>query len=205
MAYIQEVKGEWFPDRQTKRKGFQMSESTNGASPNTTIESYGHSIDLASLPYSSQVALMRRGVAHYLGNEQASKVSGWVEKQPGEVTDVDKAAVKAEYIREAVQAMIAGTMGHGRVGVARGTALETVMRRIAETEVKAILKANKLAWPSGEKTVTLGDATFTGRQLVERRLAQHGDRIKTLAEKEQKALERMAAATAGEGAAALGL
>jgi hypothetical protein len=184
-----------------------MSESTNETGPKTVVESYGHTIDLATLPASSQLALMRRGLAHYLGNEQASKVTAWSDKQDGEVTDAAKAEAKAAFIAEAVKVMTEGNMGHGRVGTPRGTQLETIMRRIAESEIRAILKSNGVALPSGDKTVKLGAQEFTRQALIERRLAQHGDRIRKDAEAEQKKLERVAKASAGEGegAEALGL
>lgn len=213
-----------------------MSE-TNGS-----IVTYGeHTIDLSTLPTVSLDSLIRKGLAHYLGNEQASKVTEWKKQavakavqaakglddagmkallaDPAFYTEVSKglgpndaevAAYKFDCIRNAVQALVDGKVGVGG-SRPRGTALETVMRDIAEKEVRAVLKANNLTMPSGDKELEFADGTrHTRKGLIDRRLANptHGPRIKAMAEKEIAARERMASKATADGASladALGL
>lgn len=178
---------------------------------------YGdHTINTDNLPEKSIQALLSRGLAHFLGNEQAAKVSGWAngikEKSGAAPSDDEVASAKAGYVAAALAALAAGTIGAGTRGP-RGTATETVMRQIAEKEVRSILAQNHMALPSGDKTVKFEDGTeLTRADLLSRRLAKHGDRIRKEAEAEIKAAERKAAkATAeakqagGVGVDALGL
>lgn len=153
-------------------------------------------VEFDSLPAVSQRALAQRGLAHFLGNEQASKVAGHFEgKEP---TDDEKAAYKAECVAKALQALIDGTVGT-RIGTPRGTQIETIMRRIAEAQVRAVLKGNGITMPSGDKVVKLGDQEFTRAQLITRRLEnpKFSESIRKEAEAEMKRVEK--AAGAGEG------
>jgi hypothetical protein len=190
-----------------------MSDNTNGTGSTVT---YGdHTIDVAALPEKSVMALIRRGVAHYLGNEQASKVSGWKAERAesgNPANDAEVAAYKADRMAEAVKALMDGTIGSSIRGP-RGTAVDTVIRQLAETEVKGILKANGLSMPSGDKVVEFADGTrLTRGQLIDRRITNHGDRLRKEAEAKIKADERKAQrevdaakAAGGQGVEALGL
>ncbi len=157
-------------------------------------------IDPATLPEVSVNALLRRGVAHYLGNEQASKLASWVEaeekagRKPG---DAEKAVAKHDFQTAAIEALTKGTIGT-RVGGPRGTAIDTVIRGLAKDEVKAVLKHNGLTFPTGEKVVEFADGTkLTGSELIDRRIAKHGDRLRKEAEAEMKRQERDAAKAGG--------
>ena len=69
---------------------------------------YGtHTLDFTKLPAKSLEAMLKRGVTHFLGNEQASKVSGWkarfVETEKREPNDDEVAEVKSAYIAKALE------------------------------------------------------------------------------------------------------
>jgi GH24 family phage-related lysozyme (muramidase) len=176
----------------------------------TTITYGAHTIDTATLPEVSILSLISKGLAHFLGNEQASKVTRW--KKDNE--SADEAAVAATLAQYQADALV--QLAEGKVGIhasrPRGSALETIMREIAEKEVRMVLKQSNLTMPSGDKKLTFADGTELTRQdLLSRRLAHatHGPRIKALAEKELAARERNATkameAAGGNLAEALGL
>lgn len=177
-------------------------------------------IDFDTLPASSQLALASRGVTHFLGNEQASKLAAWI-KAEGQANTEDKAAAAAwkeanatavsvkmdGLVAEAVAKLLAGTVGARAVGGVRVTPIEALKRQIAKREVTAILANNKLAFPKGARkdkegndvpaqVVQLGADSFTGDQLIERRLANptEGPRIQKEAEKALRDAEKKNAA-----------
>lgn len=185
----------------------------------STVTYGDHTIDLTSLPEVSIASLVRKGLSHFLGNEQASKVTEWKKQLTDKgtpPTEAEVAAYKADRIREAVAALASGTVGASSPRP-RGSALETIMRAIAEKQVRAVLKGIGVTMPSGDKTVSFpdgqgGENHFTRLDLINRRLANpaYGPKIKSEAEKEMAAQERLAAkavAEAGEGRSveALGL
>lgn len=183
-------------------------------------------VDTATLPAVSNEALIKKGWSHYMGNEQASKVTAWKAKlEAGTPAEGDKPAVagrtptadeieakKAEFQATALKALQEGTVG---VSVARGPAVspeETVMRQLARAEVTAILKDAGLKVPAGDKVVKFGDGQeFTMAALIARRLEPeadgrayaHGGRLKAEAAKELKRREREAAKVKGTGLAGL--
>jgi hypothetical protein len=159
--------------------------------------SYGEiTIDSSTLPEVSVKALLQRGLAHYLGNEQASKVAGkFPAPTNGEApaSDEAKAQFKAECVAAAVKALAEGTVGT-RVGGPRGTAEDTIVRQLAEKEVRDILKHNKLTMPTGDKVVEFANGTkLTRQELIDRRIANHGERLRQEAKKEMARREREAA------------
>jgi hypothetical protein len=164
---------------------------------------YGeHTIETDKLPAKSIEALLRRGVSHFLGNEQASKVSAKFADQEN-VTDEQKAQAKAEYVAAAIKALHEGTIGNVIRGP-KGTSADAIMRELARKEVTDILRQNKLTFPTGDKVVEFGDGTkLTGKELVDRRIAKHGERLRKEAEAELKARERKAAKEGGNLAEAL--
>ena len=153
---------------------------------------YGtHTFDTAKLPEASISALLRRGLAHFLGNEQASKVASHFDGETP--TDEAKAAYKAECVANAVKALHEGTVGSSTRGP-RGSTIETVLRALAKAEVITVLKANKLVFPTGEKKIKFGDGTeLTGADLIDRRIAKHGERLMKEAQAKMKADERAVA------------
>ena len=162
----------------------------------TTFTYGATSIDTEKLPAKSLEALIRRGIAHFLGNEQASKVASHFKDQEG-VTDEAKEAYKNECVAKAVAALHDGTIGNILRGP-KGTSIEAVMRGLAEKEVRAILKTAGLTMPSGDKVVEFASGEkLTKGDLIGRRLAKHGDRLKKEAETEMKRAEREAVKAGG--------
>lgn len=172
----------------------------NTETPNLTITYGEHTLDFTQLPAQSVRAMLSRGVTHYLGSEQASKVgpnSSWFEKfekENGRKPNEDETkAQKASNLAAAIQALVAGT-----VGTARGPKLDPVeaeMERMAETEVWDTLAGAKLCKgnkkPKGEDSFEFADGSkFTFDELVERRLEKHGERIKSAAAKKVEAARK---------------
>lgn len=150
-----------------------------------------------TLPPVALEALLRRGASHYFGNEQASKVASWAESQETPPTDEAKAAKKAEFQAAALKALLEGTVGTIVRGP-RGTGVDSVVRQLAEKEVKDILKAQKLAMPTGDKKIKFPDGSELGRaDLIDRRIAKHGERLHKEAEAELKRRDREAAKAGG--------
>lgn len=148
---------------------------------NDLVIKYGErELDFNTLPQASLVAMLRRGVSHYFGSEQASKVVAWfnpehedAENRPD--TPEARAAKKAEFQSTAYDALVAGTVG---VSV-RGPSVDpisAIINRLAKAEVKTILGTFKLKWPAkADDTVELPDGSkVTGAQLIARRLDPTG-------------------------------
>lgn len=137
-------------------------------------------IDMDKLPQTSVEAMFRRGVSHFFGSEQASKVVAYFNPEHDDAVnrpDSKEArdAKKAEFQKSAFEALIAGTVG---VSV-RGPTVDpksAVIHRLAKAEVKAILATFKLKYPvKAEETVKLPDGSnVTGAQLIARRLDATG-------------------------------
>ena len=148
-------------------------------------------------------ALLSRGFAHYLGNEQASKVVSKIRgvlANGGKASDVTKEQVKAwrddpanasvleafevECENVALAALDNGTIGvHVASGRVSRDPVMAAMNAIARVEITHTLKGAGLKVPKGEETVNLKGKDFTFSQLVERRLEQHGERLRKEAER----------------------
>lgn len=182
------------------------------------IVKYGQSeFDFNKLPQTTLVAMLRRGVSHFLGSEQASKVTARFKPDekgnlPEGVVDTPEAreAFKAECVAKAIEAMTAGTVGVSTRGPTLDP-IEKVMRGIAKAQVLNVLRENKIAVPKkSEDAIKFpnGDA-FTMAQLIDRRLAhaEKGPLIRKEAEKEMakraKEAAQLAEKTKGEGVADL--
>ncbi len=166
---------------------------------------YGETtLDFNTLPQASLVAMLRRGVSHFLGSEQASKVTGMF--KPGEDgslkegvidTDENRAKALAEFRANAIEALKAGTVG---VSVRGPTVdpISVIINRLAKAEIKTVLGKMKLKAPiKAEDTIELPDGSkVTMAQLIARRLdptgpagvdkktgIAHADRLKKEAEK----------------------
>jgi hypothetical protein len=192
-----------------------------------TFDFNGTTIDFASLPEPSLVAMIRRGLAHYLGNEQASKITGKIrtaistelstpdhEVNQVDVTKEQVAAFrlsnsiqveewKAEVEAAALAALAAGTVGQSVRGPSapKLDPLAAEIRRIAKEHVKAALKKAGIAFPTGEKTVSLGGKEYTAEELVSRAIARNPSDVEAgrpvedftkLAKANIKARERLA-------------
>ncbi len=169
---------------------------------------YGaHVVDFATVPPQSVTAMLRRGFSHFLGSEQASKVTAYFDPDrklaEGEArledTEENRQKVKADYQAKAVDALLAGTVGMST----RGPSIDpitTVINRLARAEVGNILKASGVKPPKkAEDTVEIGGQKFTMEQLVSRRL----DPTKPYAERLGKEAAKIVADQAKKAAKAL--
>lgn len=177
------------------------------------------SVETSTLPQASQDAMLRRGLVHFFGNEVASKVAGRATRHAEEsakahkdtygrgatpdeavafvATDEQKAEWRKAYIGEALDKLLAGTVGQ----FVRGPAvdpIESEMDKIAKQEVSDILRANGLKVPKRDETVKFSDKSEkTLDEMIANRLVSdaiapgekdgHAVRIRKLAEKAVKA------------------
>lgn len=143
----------------------------------------GFTLDFNTLPQASLTAMVKRGVSHFFGSEQASKVTAFFDPDK-DVPELDtpeaRAAKKAEFQKAAYENLLAGTVGVSTRGPSVDP-ITTIARRLARNEVKTILAKNKIKWPTKADDVieTPDGGKFTGAQLIDRRLANpaHSDRI----------------------------
>lgn len=143
---------------------------------NPLLITYGtNALDFAALPQSSLVAMLRRGVSHYLGSEQSSKVVAMFDPDKDEpVADSSpeaKAKAKADFVAKAIDALIAGTVGVSVRGPSVDP-IQTIVNRLARKEVLDVLKASGTKPPKkAEDKVQFANGTaFTLAELVSRRL-----------------------------------
>lgn len=181
---------------------------------------YGkHTIDFSALPETSQIALARRGLAHFLGNEQASKVAAYFDpdrKVPEDETrlpdnEENREVVKADFQAKAIDALLAGTVGVSTRGSGVDP-LETEIERLAKAEIKALLADSGVKAPKkAADTVTIGGQAFTMEQLVARRLDPTGPagkakdgtiHLERLTKEAEKVLKAKAKAAADKAKAA---
>lgn len=161
-----------------------------------STHTYGKfTIDTVVIPPKSLEALINRGITHFLGNEQASKVSAWVKSEEAKgvtLADDEKEAKKQEFIEAAYTALVDGTIGN-RVGGPKLDPLTRALRDIAGDEVTAILRGAGQKVPKGKETVDVKGESLTFADLVQRRIEneKHAERIAKLAKK------RVAEAKAG--------
>lgn len=195
----------------------------SGTVPATiTVTAIGreHQIATGTLPQSSLDALLRRGLQHFLGNEQAAKVSGAKAKRAEEVASRakliaanDPAAVTAGplaphteaelsdlangFIQAALATMTEGTMGQGRGPAApKVDPLTAAMNAIALRHVRVLMKANDLTANKQGEVKFANGTTLTLADMTARRLAspEHGPAIRKEAEKELASRDREAKA-----------
>jgi hypothetical protein len=186
----------------------------------STVVSYkNHSVDLATLPAVSVLALASRGLTRLLGSEVSSKT---INEFKG-VVDADEAAKEAfaEATRVAfVEALVAGTLGAASPRGPRKDPVESEMELLATREVKETLKKHGLSFTKPEKGaeekfvpyVAFGNGSRrTMAEMVSKRISEHSDRLRKAAEKaiaDAKRLADKAAEGLGEAevtAEALGL
>lgn len=189
---------------------------------------YGaHTVDFSTVPAQSVTAMLRRGLSHFLGSEQASKVTAYFDPDrklaEGETrlddTDENRNKIKADFQAKALDALLAGTVGASTRGPTVDP-IETEINRITRKEVHDLLKENGVKPPKkSTDTVTIGGQAYTTDQLVTRRLdptgpagkakdgTVHVERITKLAEKimadKARARKKAADAAKAEGLEAL--
>lgn len=142
---------------------------------------YGNfEIDTDKVPAANIAAMIKRGIAHYLGNEVAAKVSA---KSEDNASDEQKAKLKAELQAEAFDKLMNGEVGSSVRGP-HVTPIESKIAQIAKKEVLDILRANGIKPPKGEESVKFADSTEkTLAAMVATRREKFGDRITKEAEK----------------------
>lgn len=196
------------------------------SSTNPLVITYAkHVIDFATLPQTSVVAMLRRGVSHFLGNEQSAKVTAYFDPDrklaDGETrlddSEENRARVKGDFVAKAVDALLAGTVGVSTRGPTVDP-IEVEVNRIARKEITDQLKENGVKPPKkSADTVTIGGTAYTMDQLIARRLSgvapggvakdgtSHADRIGKLAAKvmADKAKARAKAAETAKAAGGL--
>lgn len=168
---------------------------------------YGsHKLDTAKFPQSTIDALIRRGLSHVLGNEASSKVVAFTEgrsKNGVSFTDQDKAAKKLEFQLAFIASMAEGTLGQSISRGPRVDPVEAAEHAIAKREVIDVLRGAGLKTPKSEAKVKFADGQeYTMDELVERRLAKHGERITREAAKHVADLDRKAKKAKEEAAKA---
>lgn len=152
----------------------------------------GIEVDFDALPPISQRALALRGLTHFLGNEQASKVSGKAKAaliaEPSVVLGDDEKAELLKGFREsALNALLEGTIGvRESNGEPAMNPVEKAARAIAWDAVADILKKSGLKQPKGTETINVGGNDYTRNQLIDRRLndPRYKDSIAKAAEKQ---------------------
>ena len=173
---------------------------------NLVIKYGDYTADFNTLPEASLVGMLRRGFAHFMGSECASKVTGHFDpdaETPVTDTPEARAEFKAQVQKDMFAKLVAGTVGVST----RGPAVDpivTIERRLAKRDIIAkILKPNSLAWPKkAEDVLETASGKFTGAELINRRLAnpKYAPAIKAEAKKvlaaQQKAAKEAAEAPA---------
>lgn len=179
---------------------------------------YGdYEIDETKFPPAITQRLLSRAVAHILGNEVSSSVLAWEKRQIAEAKDIKADAVtdamlqewranptaieatnvKEDELRQAkIASMLDGTLA---VRVSRGPTrdpIEAAARSIAKAEVVAVLKRNGAKFPAKGEVITIGQQEVDGDTLIDRRLANHGEHIRKLAERQVADAKRLKDATA---------
>lgn len=159
------------------------------------------------LPARSLAALVASGLAHKLGNEIAAKVAAYKAKATdGKLpSESEIAQFKAQKQKEMFASLLSGEAAASARGP-RGSAIESMMKKIAAEELAARFRALGKSLPSGDKTITLttGDGrveAVTRATLIDRRVAAHSERLRAEAERRisEERAKAAAAVAAGGG------
>lgn len=160
-------------------------------------------VAVADIPANSLLALASKGLAHWLGNECASKVSTEkkrrVDANEPAMTEAEEEAMRNETQDAAWARIMSGEISAASRGP-RGTALDTVIRRIGKDELVGLLTKMGIKFPEGKNkatgqpnTVTLDGQAVTGPDLLNKYVAGHTERLTTLAKREMARIEKEAA------------
>jgi hypothetical protein len=148
----------------------------------------GKTWDLAGVVNKANIlAMVRKGITHYHGNEQAAKLTAWKKTEEGQAATEEEIAKKyAEFQNAAFERFMTGEVGlRLGAGGTRKTAFESICRSIAVEMISAALKRQKLSMPKGDKTIQMSGKDFTREALIERALVTWKDKI------EQEAKHRL--------------
>ncbi len=171
---------------------------------------YGTNIklDSSTFPEATTKALLSFGVAHFLGNVQASKIVGRIRGKDGlNKADATKEAVKAwreanpqlitkwsaEFEAEALKELVEGKIGV-RAGGPRLDPVEAEFKKLVMARIKSILEGVGMKMPKAEDEVlTFGDGvTRTLPAMVRNVTAKEGDSLRKTAEANVAAAARRA-------------
>lgn len=169
----------------------------------------GYEIPLEDVPFGNVLAMIRRGITHYIGNEQAAKVTAkadaYVKKAAAEYAEAnagiapdadtleaikaDAEALRGDWAKEVRDAAYK-TLMEGEVGAgARGPAVdpfEAECERLAKARIKARFDAQspRIKMPKEGEKVQLANGEFTLDELIERQLShpEWGEAIRAEAE-----------------------
>lgn len=178
---------------------FQLNAETG------SVEVNGKTLDLTALPGKSISALLSRGLTHYFGSEQASRVKTWKDKvledTKVEATEDEIVAFQGQRFQIALDNLMAGTIGQRAVGITIDP-LEKVKEQIARQQVADILRTNGIKVPKKDEAVKFADGTEkTMEAMIATRLANNNDAIEKQAKKQlaDRAKEKAAAEAAAKG------
>lgn len=150
-------------------------------------------INGTSAPIATLAAFVSRGVTHYFGSELASKVISERKRREeagNPMSEDEESAYRATLREEFLAKALAGEIGMGHRGPSADPT-EAEAERLAWAEVQVVLGQNKIK-PEGkgeDRTWHIGADKLTKDELVERRMARHGER---LMEEARKALAKKA-------------
>lgn len=105
-------------------------------------------VDTDSLPEASIAALLHRGLTHYLGNEQSSKVTAFKKANEG-ATDAEVEAKASELRNAAFDALLNGTIGT-RVGGPKLKGIDRLIHLVAVEQITALAASRGAKMPSGK-------------------------------------------------------
>lgn len=140
-------------------------------------------VTVADLPDTSIAALLSRGLTHYLGNEQASKVTSWKKTEEGQTATEAEIEAKAEsYRTAAMDALLNGTVG-SRSGGPKLKGIDRLVRIVAEEMLRAYAAKRNMKVPTKkeqldpmiEKYLSVAQYAEAVKAEAERRFALQGD------------------------------
>lgn len=134
-------------------------------------------IDGDKLAATSIQSLIKKGLNHFLGNEQSAKTgpsSKWykdhVKDSGAEPTDEQVDAALAEFRKGAIEALYAGTVGVSSRGP-KVDPMTAALQHFARESVKETLVASGIKIPKGNEQVTFADGTVrTMAEMIQKRI-----------------------------------
>lgn len=155
-----------------------------------------YAIATADIPAHNLSVLAQYGFSHFMGNQQASKIAGWLKTEEGATATDDEKDAKAKEFRDAAFARI--TEGELGVRVSTGTggkvdSFTALCRKIAVERLTAKLKKLGHKLPTGDKVLSIGGKDMSRDDLIAAEM-RHGQ-----AAIEAEAQRRQAETASAEG------
>lgn len=121
--------------------------------PNATVSINDKEVPVSTLPDTSIIALLQRGINHVLGNEVASRVSTAKKATNDDGTlkhtEADLETLESDTFAAKIEAIMKGTLGVRVAGVSRDP-LAKYKREFAVVLLKAQYAKKALKWPVGK-------------------------------------------------------